>query len=100
LSRRAADGKLFGLVSTVATVEQYAASIVEKYRVVPDTGSAAHRAADEVIPVLKEWGKQYLLGITLSGAYTKNTAITLASHADILVALSAVPGMDMKGVYW
>jgi len=84
----------------VATVEQYATSIVEKYRVVPDTGSAAHRAADEVIPLLKEWGKQYLLGITLSGAYTKNTAITLASHADVLVALSAVPGMDMKGVYW
>jgi len=84
----------------VATVEQYAASVVEKYRVVPGVGSAAHRAADEISPVLKEWGKQYLLGITLSGAYAKNTAISLSSHVDVLVALSPVPGMEMKNVYW
>jgi len=84
----------------MATVEQYAASVVEKYRVVPDPGSAPHRAADDLIPLLKQWGKQHLLGITLSGAYAKNTAITLASHVDMLIALSSVPGMGMKEVYW
>ena len=84
----------------MATVEQYAASIVEKYRVVPDPGSPPHRAADKLMPLLKEWGKQHLLGITLSGAYAKNTAITLASHVDVLIALSSVPGLEMKGVYW
>jgi hypothetical protein len=84
----------------VATVEQYAAAIVEKYRVVADTGSPAHRAADNIIPVLKEWGKQYLLGITLSGAYAKNTAIKLSSQVDVLVALSPVPGMEMKNIFW
>ena len=82
------------------TVEEYAALVVEKYRVVADTGSPAHRAADKVIPVLKEWGKQYLLGITLSGAYAKNTAITLSSHVDVLVVLSPVPGMEMKNIFW
>lgn len=82
------------------TVDQYAASIVERYHVAADTGSAAHRAADEVIPVLKQWGKQYLLGITLSGAYAKNTAISLSSHVDVLIALQPVPGMDMKKVFW
>jgi len=82
------------------TVDQYAASIVEKYRIIPDTKSASHRAADEVTPVLKEWGKQHLLGITLSGAYAQNTAITLSSHVDLLVAVSPVPGMEMKGVFW
>ena len=82
------------------TVDQYAASIVEKYRVIPDTTSASHRAADEVIPALKLWGKQHLLGLTLSGAYAKNTAITLSSDVDILVALSPVPGMEMKTIYW
>jgi hypothetical protein len=84
----------------VATVEQYAASIVEKYRVMPDPKSAPHRAADALIPLLKQWGKQHLLGITLSGAYAKNTAITLASHVDMLIALGPVPGMGMKEVYW
>ena len=82
------------------TVDQYAASIVEKYHVAADTGSPSHQAADEVIPLLKQWGKQYLLGITLSGAYAKNTAISLSSHVDVLVALKRVPNMDMKKVFW
>jgi hypothetical protein len=82
------------------TVEQYATAIVEKYRVVADTGSPAHRAADAVIPVLKRWGKEYLRGITLSGAYAKNTAITLSSHVDVLVALNPVPDMEMKKIFW
>jgi hypothetical protein len=82
------------------TVDQYAASIVEKYRVIPDTTSTSHIAADEVLPLLKQWGKQYLLGLTLSGAYAKNTAITLSSHVDVMIALSPVPGMEMKSVFW
>jgi hypothetical protein len=84
----------------VITKDQYAASIIEKYRVVPDTKSTSHRAADEVLPLLKQWGKQHLLGLTLSGAYVKNTAITLSSHVDVLIALSPVPGMEMKNIYW
>lgn len=82
------------------TVDQYAASIVEKYQVAADTGSPAHRAAEAIIPLVKQWGKQYLLGITLSGAYAQNTAVSLSSHADLLIALSPVPNMDMKGVFW
>jgi hypothetical protein len=84
----------------VITKDQYAASIIEKYRVVPDTKFTSHRAADEVLPLLKQWGKQHLLGLTLSGAYVKNTAITLSSHVDVLIALSPVPGMEMKNIYW
>ena len=82
------------------TVDQYAASVVEQYHVDADPGSPAHRAADEVIPLLKEWGKQYLEGITLSGAYAKNTAVALSSHVDVLVALGPVPDMEMKKVFW
>ena len=82
------------------TTDQYAASIVEKYHVAADTGSLSHRAADEVIPLLKQWGKQYLLGLTLSGAYAQNTAVTLSSHVDLLVALNPVPNMEIKQVFW
>ena len=73
------------------TKDQYAASIIEKYRVIPDTKSTSHRAADEVLPLLKQLGNQHLLRLTLSGAYVKNTAITLSSHVDVLIALSPVP---------
>jgi hypothetical protein len=89
-----------GDFSLVPTVDQYAASIVEKYHVAADTGSPSHRAVDQIIPMLKQWGKQYLLGITLSGAYAKNTAISLSSHVDVLIALSPVPNMEMKNIYW
>ena len=99
LFRYFADGEMKGYVS-MQTTEQYAATIVEKYHVAADTGSAPHRAADEVVPLLKQWGKQYLLGITLSGAYAKNTAIHLSSDVDVLIALGPVPNMDMKQVFW
>jgi hypothetical protein len=82
------------------TTDQYAASIVEKYRVVTDSTSTSHRGATQVIPLLKQWGKQHLLGITLSGAYVKNTAITLSSDVDVLVSLSPVEGMEMKIIFW
>lgn len=82
------------------TVDQYASTVVEKYHITANTGSPSHRAADELVPLLKQWGKQYLLGITLSGAYAKNTAIHLSSDVDVLIALSPVPNMDMKQVFW
>ena len=82
------------------TTEEYAASIVDKYRVIPASGSSPHRAADEVIPLLKQWTQQHFEGITLSGAYAKNTAITLSSHVDILILLNPIPGMEIKKVFW
>lgn len=82
------------------TVDQYVATVVAKYHVEADTGSRSHRVADELVPALKQWGKQYLLGITLSGAYAKNTAIHLSSDVDVLIAVSPVPNMDMKQIFW
>jgi hypothetical protein len=84
----------------MTTVNQYASSIVEKYRVISGNGSASHHVADEIIPLLKQWAQQHLLGITLSGAYAKNTAITLSSEADVLILLGPVPGMGMKKIFW
>jgi hypothetical protein len=65
-----------------------------------DTESPSHRAAEKVIPLIKQWGKQYLLGITLSGAYTHNTAVSLSSDVDVLIALNPVPNMEMKAIFW
>jgi len=82
------------------TADQYAASIIDKYRVVVDTDSSSHRAADELVPLLKKWGSQYLQGITLSGAYAGNSAVRLSSDVDILVALKPLPDRDIKNVFW
>jgi hypothetical protein len=84
----------------VSGVDKYAATIVEKYRVIPEPGSMPHQAADAVIPTIKQWANQYLLGITLSGAYAKNTAIELSAHVDLLVSVKPIPGMDIKAIFW
>jgi hypothetical protein len=85
---------------TMPTLDQYAASVVEKYRVAVDRKSPSHRAADEIVPLIQGWAKEYLHGLTLSGAYAKNTAITLCSHADLLVSVNPIPGMEMKSIFW
>jgi hypothetical protein len=84
----------------MSSVEQYTASTIEKYHIAADTESTSHRAADEVIPLIKMWGKQYLDDIKLSGAYAKNTAISLFSDVDVLITLNPVPGKEMKNIFW
>jgi hypothetical protein len=67
----------------MATQDQYVVSVVEKYRVALEEGSPSHRVADEIAPLIKQWGQEYVQGITISGAYAKNTAIALASHVGV-----------------
>src|SRR5438270_9813723 len=78
-------------ILTLDTADHYVASVVEKYRVATGPGSAAHAAALEVMPTLKQWGHRYLQSMTPSGSYAKGTAITLASHIDILIVLRHAP---------
>jgi hypothetical protein len=100
LSYTFADGESERLYPAMSNVEQYAASTVEKYHVAADTEPISHRAADEVIPHIKKWGKQFLDDIKLSGAYSKNTAVSLSSDVDVLITLNPVPGREMKKIFW
>ena len=75
------------------------ASVIDQHRV--DTGpeSAAHAAALEV-PLVKEWGTNYLRGMTPSAAYAKGTALSLCTDIDLLIALKPIPGMEICNVFW
>lgn len=84
----------------MAATDQYIASIVEKYHVDAEVGSAPHRAADELIPIIKRWGKQHLAGITISGAYAKNTAVGVSSDVDVLVTLNPIAGLEINNLFW
>lgn len=84
----------------MSTVDQYVASTVEKYRIAADTESPSHRAADEVIPRVEQWGKHFLEDVRLSGAYAKNTAVSLSSDVDVLILLNPVPGKEIKKIFW
>src|SRR5205807_2772436 len=76
------------------TADHYVASVIDQHRV--DTGpeSAAQAAALEVMPLVKEWGTNYLRGMTPSGAYAKGTALCLCTDIDLLIALKPIPGME------
>jgi hypothetical protein len=87
-------------IPAVLTVDQYAASVVEKYQIIPRVGSPSHRAADAVIPLLQRWGGQHLLGITLSGAYAKGTAISLSSSVDVALSLHLSSEMEVRSEFW
>lgn len=84
----------------MSSVDQYAASVVEKYHVPPDPESRSHRAVEEITSHIKRWGQQYVQGITLCGAYAKNTAVSLCSDVDVLIALNPMPGREIKRVFW
>jgi hypothetical protein len=75
---------------------EYVASVIEKYTV----GSAAVRAANELIPVLREWAGRYLLDIGLSGSCAKGTAISLGTDVDVFISLSDAAGRSVKDIYW
>jgi hypothetical protein len=79
---------------------EYVASVVEKYAVHVEPESAAVRAANELVPMVKEWAGRYLLDIGLSGSYAKGTAIALGTDVDVFVSLSEVAGDNMKHIYW
>ena len=92
-------------MSSVASAErdlasEYVASVVDKYAVQAGPGSAAVRAAEELVPVLREWAGRYLLEIGLSGSYAKGTSTAPGTDIDVFISLSDVAGRNMKDIYW
>lgn len=82
------------------TVDQYAASVIANYQINRGAGSPSQKAADAMIPLLKRFAGPDLLGITLSGAYAKGTAITLSSHVDVHISLRLSPETEVRNVFW
>ena len=80
------------------TIDQYATTVVQKYQITSGVGSPSHRAAEALIPMLKRWSGKQLLGITLSGAYAKGTAISLSSHVDVLLSLRS--STEERKMFW
>ena len=82
----------------VMTGDQYVAAVVRKYAVSRAPGSAASKAANLLVPLLKDWAGQYLLGIHFSGSYAKGTAISLGTDVDIFVSVDCAQPVNQ--IYW
>src|SRR5690349_13788939 len=87
----------------VMTPDDYVASVVRKYAVEAGPGCAAVRAANEVVPAIRRWAGESLLGTLFSGSYAKGTAISLGTDVDLFISLGDAPGgasIPMKDMYW
>jgi hypothetical protein len=80
------------------TADQYVASVVIKHAVRAGVDSAASRAANLVVPVLRSWAGQSLLGIQFSGSYAKGTAISIGTDVDLFISLGGT--QPVKEIYW
>ncbi len=80
------------------TADQYITSVIEKYAVNTALASPASNAANQVVPVLKTWAGQSLLGIQFSGSYAKGTAISLGTDVDLFISLHCT--QPVKDIYW
>ena len=88
------------LFSQVLTVDQYAASVIREYQITQDIKSPGRQAAEDLIPLLEQWGGERLLSTTLSGAYAKGTAISLSSDIDIFFSLKLSQENEVRKVFW
>jgi hypothetical protein len=80
------------------TADQYVASVIQKYAVNAASASPASKAANQLIPILKAWAGQSLLGIQFSGSYAKGTAISLGTDVDLFISLDST--QPVKEIYW
>lgn len=81
------------------TPDQYVSSIVAKYAVPTGTGSPPYLAAQKVIPIIREWAGQWLLGIDYSGSFAKGTAIHGDADVDLFISLSRETPFTLRDIF-
>lgn len=74
----------------------YLLGLLDKYKANTDGVTAA---VAQLLPIIKAWGGDYLLGVDYSGSIAKKTAISLSSDADLFLSLSSTTPDTLKNVY-
>lgn len=75
---------------------EYLASIIHKYTV---DASKAMKAAEEIFPVLYQWGNGYLVSVDFSGSLAKGTGVSIGTDADIFLSLSSTTPGTLADIY-
>lgn len=78
------------------TADQYLDSIIKKYTV---NISAAEAAANKLVPVIERWGGTFIVEKKFSGSLAKETAVSIATDADIFISLSSTTPDSLKDIY-
>lgn len=75
---------------------EYLASIIYKYTV--DT-SKAMKSAEEILPLLYQWGNGHLVSADFSGSLAKGTGVSIGTDADIFLSLSSTTPGTLADIY-
>lgn len=81
------------------TADEYVLAVIQKYKVATRPGSRSDRVGRAVAPLTKEWAGQCFSGVTYSGSYAKDTAITLASDLDLFISLISNCNGTLRELY-
>ncbi|WP_436021241.1 nucleotidyltransferase [Rhizobacter sp. LjRoot28] len=81
------------------TADDYLFSILARENVDTSATSPVWRARDVLIPVLRQWGGQYLQGVNPSGSFAKGTANRSGTDIDLFLSLSPDTRETLKDIY-
>ena len=81
------------------TPDEYILSIVSRYRVLTEPQSPAFRAAQQLYPLISGWANRFLLEVSFSGSYAKDTAIKGSADLDLFISLAPNTPGTLKKIY-
>jgi len=70
-----------------------------RYRISTGINSPAHRAAEALYPLIKDWSNTYLLGVEYSGSYAKGTTVRGSADVDLFISLSPNTSETLRDIY-
>ena len=81
------------------TPDEYILSVVSRYRLPTGPQSPAYRAAQQLYPLISSWANGFLLEISFSGSYAKDTAIKGSADLDLFISLAPHTPDTLKVIY-
>ncbi len=76
--------------------DAYLRGLLQAYAV---NAAGAQAAANQLFPVLQQWGNMYLVSAEFSGSLAKGTAVSLATDADVFLSVSSVTPGTLADMY-
>ncbi len=81
------------------TADEYLFSILARETVDTSPTSPVWAARDTLLPLLREWGNQFLQSVEPSGSFAKGTANTSGTDVDLFISLSPATPDRLKEIY-
>jgi len=79
--------------------DEYVLSVVSKYQILTGPQSPAYEAGQQLYPIISKWANNFLLNVSLSGSFAKDTAIKGSADLDLFISLHPQTPGTLKDIY-